>query len=76
MHEPDFLLFASDATLIGIVGLALLLISLAAWLGERKRHRRQAIDAVGWMPWTTLSVLTAFCGTLLLAIAAMGWIRG
>lgn len=76
MREPDFLLFASDATLIGIAGLALVLTSFGAWLGERRRKRRQAIDAVGCMPWTTLSALTAFCGLLLLAIAAMGWIRG
>ena len=66
MRELDFLLFASDATLIGIAG----------WLGERRRRRRPAIDEVGWMPWTTLSVLCLFGGTVLLAIAAAGWIAG
>ena len=76
MREPDFLLFASDATLIGVVGAALMLISLAAWLGERRRRRRPAIDEVGGMPWTTLSVLSFFAGTVLLAIAAAGWIAG
>ena len=76
MREPDFLLFASDATLIGVVGAALMLISFAAWLGERRRRRRPAIDEVGWMPWTTLSVLCLFGGTVLLAIAAAGWIAG
>ena len=76
MREPDFLLFASDATLIGITAAALVLISTAAWLGERRRRRRRSIDEVGWMPWTTLSVLTFFGGMVLLAIAAGGWIAG
>jgi hypothetical protein len=76
MPEPDFLLFASDATLLGLIGLGLIVLSFATWLGERRRHRRQVIDAVGCMPWTTLSVLAAFCGALLLAMAAMGWLRG
>lgn len=76
MHEPDFLLFASDATLVGLLGGALLLVSLAASLGERRRMRRKHIDAVGWMPWTTLSVLTTFAGLSLLAMAATGWLRG
>ena len=76
MKEPDFLLFASDATLLGIAGAALLLIALAAMFGERRRLRRKAIDAVGWMPWTTVSVACLFVGVILLAIAAPGWIGG
>lgn len=76
MHEPEFLIFASDATLIGMGGLALVLLSLGALMGERRRRRRRSIDAVGWMPWGTLSVATFFVGLLLLIMAAMGWIRG
>ena len=76
MHEPEFLLFASDATLIGLIGGALLLVAAAAFLGERRRLRRQQIDAVGWMPWTTVSVVATFAGLSLLAVAAAGWLRG
>jgi len=76
MHEPAFLLFASDATLVGLVGGALLAVSVLALLGERRRKRRKHIDAVGWMPWTTLSVLTTFAGLSLLAVAASGWLKG
>ena len=76
MKEPDFLLFASDATLLGIAGVALLLIALAAMFGERRRLRRKAIDAVGWMPWTTVSVACFFVGTILLAMAGSGWLGG
>ena len=76
MHEPAFLLFASDATLLGLLAGVLLLVSAAAFLGERRRKRRSHIDAVGWMPWTTLSVLTTFAGLSLLAMAVMGWLKG
>ena len=75
MREPDFLLFASDATLLGLWGGVLLLVALGAYLGERRRTRRKAIDAVGYVPWTTVFFIAFFCGTVLLAIAVMGWLR-
>jgi hypothetical protein len=73
MSEPAFLLFASDATLLGIGGAALILVSFAAALGEKRRRRRREVDAVGCMPWTTLSVLTFMAGAALIA-AAGGWL--
>ena len=76
MPEPDFLLFASDATWAARAAGALLLVSLVAVVGERRRMRRRRIDAVGWMPWTTLSVLSFFLGATLLAMAVVGWLRG
>jgi hypothetical protein len=76
MHAPEFLLFASDATLVALGGAALLLVALASFLGERRRLRRRHIDAVGWMPWATVSVLAAFGAISLLAVAAKGWLAG
>ncbi len=76
MHEPAFLLFASDATLVGLAALVLLIVGAVALLGERRRLHRKHIDAVGWMPWTTLSVLATFAGLSLLAMAATGWLKG
>ena len=76
MTEPDFLLFASDATWVGMAAGVLLLIAVATLLGERRRMRRKHIDAVGWMPWTTVSVLATFAGFSLLAVAAVGWLNG
>ena len=76
MREPAFLLFASDATLLGIAGVALLLVAAVAWLGDRRRARRKQIDAVGWMPWTTLFFVSFFVAVCLLAVAVMGWLRG
>ena len=76
MHEPAFLLFASDATLVGLAGAASLVVAAVALLGERRRLRRKHIDAVGWMPWTTVSVLATFAGFSLLAMAVTGWLGG
>ena len=76
MHEPDFLRFASDATLMGLAGGGSLLIALAAFAGERRRLRRKRIDAVGFMPWTKLFFVAFFCGVTLLALAVTGWLKG
>lgn len=76
VDEPDFLLFASDATLLGLAGLALVVLAMLAWLGERRRMRRSHIDAVGFVPWTTISVLAFFAGAVVLAMAAVGWLKG
>lgn len=76
MREPEFLRFASDATLVGLVGAAMLLLALVAMVAERRRQRRKAIDAVGWVPWTTVFLVCFFAGTILLALAVMGWVKG
>ncbi len=76
MAEPEFLRFASDATLAGIAGGVLLLLAAVAGLAERRRLRRKHIDAVGWVPWTTVSFLAVFPGVILLALAAKGWLAG
>ena len=72
---PQSLLFASDATWAGIAGLLLLTLSLLAGLGDRRRRRRTAIDAVGWVPWRDIAALTAFAGLVLMAVAASGWLH-
>jgi hypothetical protein len=74
MHGPDFLLFASDATLVGLWGAGLLLLAVVALLGEWRRARRKHVDAVGWMPWTTVFVFAFFAGIGLLVVAVKGWI--
>jgi hypothetical protein len=76
LHLPPPLLFASDATLTGIGAGALLLVAALAGLGERRRKRRRQIDAVGWVPWTTLSVGAFLPGAILLMLAVKGWLAG
>ena len=76
MEEPDFLLFASDATLLGLAAGVLLLVAAYAGFAERRRVRRKAIDAVGWVPWLTVFFLAFFPGVILLALAVKGWLAG
>ena len=76
MKEPEFLLFASDATVAALAGGVLLLLAVVSALAERRRLRRQRIDAVGFMPWTAVFFLAFFPGVTLLALGVMGWLGG
>jgi len=76
MHWPAFLLFASDATLVGLAGAALLALAALALVGEHHRQRRKRIDAVGWVPWTALFIACAVSGIGLLTAAVRGWLGG
>lgn len=71
---PQSLLFMTDAAWAGIAGGVLLALSLLAGFGERRRRRRTALDAVGWVPWRDLAALAALSGLVLLAVAA-GWLH-
>jgi hypothetical protein len=70
------LLMASDATWAALAGGGLLVLSLVTGLGERRRRRRTQIDAVGCMPWATLSVLAFMTALVCLAMAGIGWLHG
>jgi len=48
-------------------------ISFAAGLAERRQRKRREADALGCMPWTTLSVLAFMAGAALLALAVGGF---
>ena len=76
MEEPDFLLFASDATLLALVAGGLLLLAAVAAFAERRRVKRKAIDAVGWVPWLTVFFLAFFPGVILMVLAVKGWLNG
>ncbi len=78
MHVPSFLLFASDATITGLLGGVLLTLALVALVAERlrDRRRRRHIDAVGWVPWTAVFLACAFIGSGLLTLAVKGWLAG
>ena len=72
-HEPAALLFASDATLVALWGVGLLLVAAVALWGDRRRAKRRHVDKVGWVPWTKIYVLAAFAGLVLIAAAIKGW---
>jgi len=57
-------------------GLLAATVALTAWLGDRRRTRRQNPDAVGFMPWTTLFVVALLLACILLGLAARAWLAG
>jgi hypothetical protein len=76
MAEPEFLLFASDATFAALAGIGLLLLAVWSAVAERRRLRRERIDAVGFMPWTAVFFVAFFPGMTLVALGVMGWLAG
>jgi hypothetical protein len=76
MEEPEFLRFASDATLAALAGSLLLGLAVASVVAERRRLRRKRIDAVGCMPWTALFLFAFFAGVTLMTLAVTGWLTG
>lgn len=70
------LLFASDAALLGLAGAACLLLAMLAWQGQVRRQRRRELDAVGWVPWSGLSLLLFGVGLLALLVAVLGLLKG
>lgn len=69
-YEPAWLLFASDAKLLMVLGVAFLFAAVVALAMDRRRHNRDrlsAADRVGWMPWTMVFLIGATLGLGLIA---------
>lgn len=57
-------------------GLVAVGLTIAGWLGDRRRRRRKNLDAVGLMPWTELSFWAFLAACVLLGLAARSWWAG
>ena len=76
---PEWLVFASDATLVALCGAAFILAALVALALDRRRHNRDRIgapDRVGWVPWTLLFLICGVIGAGLLAASLPGVVGG
>lgn len=76
MTVHQFLTFASEAEIVGLWGIALLIVAVIALWGERWRMKRARIDRIGWVPWTNIFMASAIIGMGLLALAAKGIMAG
>jgi hypothetical protein len=79
MRLPDWLVFASDATLVAMAGAGFVLAAVVSLVMDRRRHNRDRIgapDRVGWVPWTTVFLLCAVMGAGLLAASLPSVMKG
>jgi ABC-type Na+ efflux pump permease subunit len=69
----------SDAAQLALLGAGLWVLAGVFTLMERRRARARdlaKLEAVGWVPWTTLFVLAAMLGAGLLAMALPAVLKG
>ncbi|MFC3097250.1 hypothetical protein [Alteraurantiacibacter palmitatis] len=76
LNLPAFILFASEATEVGLWAAAFLLLAAIALLADWRRARRRDIDRVGCVPWTPVFLASATIGAGLLLVAIKGWLGG
>lgn len=72
----DFLVFASEAEIVGLWGLGMVLVALFALWADKRRSRYARLDKVGWVPWTSVFLASATIAAALLALAAKGIAAG
>ncbi|MHA6334266.1 hypothetical protein ACXYL9_11350 [Qipengyuania sp. CAU 1752] len=76
MEFLERVIFASDAELLALWGVGLLMVAGFATLMERRRMKRARIDRVGWVPWFSLFFVSVIIGGGLLALAIPGMMQG
>ncbi|AKM07335.1 hypothetical protein [Pelagerythrobacter marensis] len=76
MKLHKFLTFASEAEIVGLWGLAMIVLALIATLAEVRRQKRARIDRVGWVPWRAIFLTAAITGGGLILLAIKGLLAG
>jgi hypothetical protein len=54
-------------------GAVALVVALASVWAERRRLRRTNLDAVGFMPWTVIYLVTFLTAVVFLGLSAREW---
>lgn len=79
MNWIDAYELLTDAEQVSVLGGALLVIAAFAALMEWRRSRRRdlaRLEKVGWVPWTTIFVLTAMLGAGCLVMSLRVMLKG
>jgi hypothetical protein len=65
-----------DLETFAALGLAATLLAALAWWGDRRRLRRENLDAVGWVPWTPVFFVALLVAIVALGLAGAAWVKG
>jgi hypothetical protein len=79
MNWTDQYELLTDAEQVSVLGGVFLVIAAFALVMEWRRNRTRdlaRLDKVGWMPWTTLFMLTAMIGAGCLAVSLKAVAQG
>ncbi len=76
MHWIDAYELLTDAEQVSVLGVVLLAVAAFAALMEWRRNRRRdlaRLEKVGWVPWTSVFMLTAMLGAgcLVMSLSAV-----
>jgi hypothetical protein len=64
-------LYLSDHLWTGVALLSGVLVAVSS-LADRRRNRRRNIDAVGFMPWTAITMMSVLATVVAAALALKG----
>ncbi|CAM4020134.1 DUF2306 domain-containing protein [Novosphingobium lubricantis] len=65
--------FAREWAWHAAAGVVALIVAVIAIWAERRRFRRKNLDAVGFMPWTVVYLVSFLAASVLLGLAAREW---
>lgn len=57
----------------GSIGIAAVVLAVVAGIGERRRNARRNLDAVGFMPWSAITLFSVMVALIAFSLAIKGY---